>query len=174
MTFSDDHQLKEELGSRYDELKDAVGQIKNNLLRVSQLAKQSQPLQLAMQHKYTYSKWDSVHEPYNLVENVLRDDDSAYSGLQPSFDFDLGQTCYVAEVQYWPGDVGASQVELFVSNTVDRWTFVKEYVCVSQGMSKLPVPGEHNVKYLRLKCVNNTRGGQIVSTRHIKVLGVKR
>ena len=28
------------------------------------------PLPIRMQHPYTYSKWDSIHEPYNVVENI--------------------------------------------------------------------------------------------------------
>jgi hypothetical protein len=61
-----------------------------------------------MQHKYQYSKWQSVHEPFNIVENVLQDDDSVFSALQPNFDFTLeaGTLCSLSEIHVWPGDVG--------------------------------------------------------------------
>ena len=42
-----------------------------------------------MQHPYQYSKWDSIHEPYNIVENVLKDDESVYKALTPNLDFTL-------------------------------------------------------------------------------------
>lgn len=108
-----------------------VSQLKTNLKRVAQRSKQAQPLSIRMQHSYTYSKWDSIHEPYNVVENVLRDDDTVFKGLQPTLDFTLsaGEICYVAEVLIWPGDSGPLDVEIFVSNLGDRWTFVKEYTC---------------------------------------------
>lgn len=61
-----------------------------------------------MQHVYSYSKWDSIHEPYNIVENVLKDDDTYYKGLQPCFDFILTNKdlAFIAEVMIWAGDVG--------------------------------------------------------------------
>jgi hypothetical protein len=31
--------------------------------------------------QYQYSKWDSIHEPYNVVENILRDDETQYKAL---------------------------------------------------------------------------------------------
>ena len=36
------------------------------------------------------------------------------------------------------------------------------------------VPGEYMARYLRLKCLNNIRGGNIVSVRHIMVKGLNR
>lgn len=39
-------------------------------------------------------------------------------------------------------------------------------------MTKLVVPGEYIAKYCRVRLVNNTRGGNIISVRHIKVMGV--
>jgi hypothetical protein len=64
-----------------------------------------------MQHTYQYSKWDAVHEPYNVVENVLRDDNTVFKGLSPDFDFalDKGDLCYVSEVLMWPGDSGPAE-----------------------------------------------------------------
>jgi hypothetical protein len=40
-----------------------------------------------MQHQQTYSKWDAINEPYNVIENVLEDDEKQYKALQPNFDF---------------------------------------------------------------------------------------
>jgi len=104
----------------------------------------------------------------------LRDDDTVYKALQPSFDFTLsnGDLCFIAEILIWPGDVGPQQVEIFVSNSNDKWTFVKEFTCARDGITKLTVPGEYIARYLRLRCINNTRGGNIISTRYIVVRGV--
>ena len=108
-----------------------VSNLKETLLRAAQRARKAQPLPIRMQHAYSYNKWDSIHEPYNVVENVLRDDDTVFKGLQPTLDFTLsgGEVCYVAEVLIWPGDSAPLNVELYVGNLIDRWTFVKEYTC---------------------------------------------
>ena len=36
------------------------------------------------------------------------------------------------------------------------------------------IPGEYMAKYLRVRCLNNTRGGQIVSVRHVMVKGLNK
>jgi hypothetical protein len=78
--------LRDQLGDRYDELGELVNKAKEDLLRVAQMAKQAIPLQLKIQHPYQYSKWDSIHEPYNVVENILKDDESVYKALTPDLD----------------------------------------------------------------------------------------
>jgi hypothetical protein len=97
-----------ELGEKYGELGEMVGVLKENLKRVVQKSKQSNPLPIKMQHVYEYSKWDSIHEPYNVVENVLGDDDRVYKALQPTFDFNLDDHyhCYISEILVWPGECG--------------------------------------------------------------------
>lgn len=74
-----------------------------------------------MQHTYTYSRWDTIHEPHNVVENVLKDDDSVYKALTPDLDFSLDRnaTCFISEVIIWPGDSGPNQVQIMVSNSAD-------------------------------------------------------
>jgi len=127
-----------------------------------------------MQHPYQYSKWDSIHEPYNVVENVLKDDESVYKALTPQFDFALaqGQLCYVSEVVLYPGDTGPAVVEIYVSNSMDKWTLVKQYQCSKAGAQKFAIPGEIICKYLRIRCVNNIRGGNIVNVRYVVVKGL--
>ena len=53
------------------------------------MAKDANPLPIKIQRIYQYSKWDAIHEPYNVVENVLRDDESVYKALTPDLDFTL-------------------------------------------------------------------------------------
>ena len=67
-----------------------------------------------MQRQYQYSKWDSIHEPYNIVENVLKDDESVFKTVGPCLDFSLfnGQMCFVSEVILYPGDCGPQIVEV--------------------------------------------------------------
>ena len=73
--------MKAELGEKYDELGEMVSHLKETLKRAAQRARNAQPLPIRMQHAYSYNKWDSIHEPYNVVENILRDDDTVFKGL---------------------------------------------------------------------------------------------
>jgi len=70
-----------------------------------------------------------------VVENVLKDDESVYKGLTPVLDFTLagGQLVFVSEVILYPGDCGPATVEIYVSNTIDKWTLVKSYNCSKSG-----------------------------------------
>jgi hypothetical protein len=65
---------------------------------------------------------------------------------------------------------------VFVSNTLDgKWTFVKNYECSkNQGCTRMVIPGEYISKYLRVRCVNNVRGGNIVTVRLIMIKGLNR
>ncbi len=130
-----DEALKEQLGDRYHELGELVNKAKEDLLRVAQLAKQAIPMQLKIQHPYQYSKWDSIHEPYNVVENILKDDESVYKALTPDLDVTVaqGNLAYVSEVTIYPGDCGPQNVELYWSNTADKWTLIKNYTLSKSG-----------------------------------------
>jgi len=72
------------------------------------MSKRAKALPIKMQHVYNYSKWDAIHEPYNVVENVLKDDEKVYKALTPSFDFTVnnGQSSFISEVIVHPGDCG--------------------------------------------------------------------
>ena len=61
------------------------------------------------------------------MENILKDDESVYKALTPNLDFTLsgGALCFFAEVILFPGDCGPATVEVFVSNQLEKWTFVK-------------------------------------------------
>lgn len=143
-------------------------------MRVATMAKQAIPLQIKMQHIYQYSKWDSIHEPYNVVENILKDDESVYKALTPDLDLTVaaGSLAYVSEVILYPGDCGPATVELYWSNTADKWTLIKSFACSKAGAQKMTVPGEHIMKYLRIRCVNNVRGGNLVNVRYVQVKGL--
>ena len=47
-----------------------------------------------------YSKWDSIHDPYNLVENILKNDEKVYKAMNPKFDFLLAnnEICFINEI----------------------------------------------------------------------------
>lgn len=108
-----------------------------------------------------------------MVENVLKDDDSVYSALQPSLDFTLesGHLCHLSEIQIYPGDVGPAHIEVYFSNVEGGWTLLKEFIVGRERPAKLELSGELKCKFLRLKFLQNTRGGNISATRYIKVLG---
>ena len=120
------------------------------------------------------SKWDRIHEPYNVIENILKNDNSVYRTLTPNIDLTLnsGGTCFVAELILFSGDCGPADIEVYISNMLDKWTFVKEHRCRRDSETKISLPGEQAAKYLRIKCLNNVRGGNIVSIRHVVVRGL--
>ena len=119
--------LKAELGDKYEELGDMVANLQSNIKRLAEMAKRAKTLPIKMQHIQQYSKWDAIHEPYNVIENVLSDDEKTYKALTPNFDLtvDNDKPCYIASFTIAPGDCGPQTIELYVSNVHDTWTFVK-------------------------------------------------
>ena len=115
-----------------------------------------------------------MHEPYNVVENVLKNDNSVYRAVTPCFDFTLnhGGPCFVAEVIIYPGDCGPADIEIYVSSMSEKWSFLKEHRCGREAETRISLPGEQIAKYLRINCLTNVRGGKIVSVRHIVVRGL--
>lgn len=82
-------QLEKELGPKAREYEGMVRAVKDTIKRVSHDVKMAKKLPIKMQHVYHYSKWDSINEPQNVVENVLKDNDSFYKALTPDLDFTL-------------------------------------------------------------------------------------
>jgi len=111
-----------------------------------------------------------------LVENVLKDDDAVYKALNPTLDFSLhnGLTCFLSEIRLYPGDCGPSSIEIYVSDVLDKWSFLRDYKCNRDFEQKISIPGEIYTKFIRIKCLNNVRGGNICSIRHIKIIGFPR
>ena len=167
-------ELKEELGERYGDLNIMVEKMKTDLKRLADMTKRSKNLPIKMQHVYQYSKWDAIHEPYNVVENVLKDDHKVYKALTPNFDLTLnnGQPCFVSSVTISPGDTGPQTIEIYLSDSVDKWTLIKSYTSNKGAIQSLSIPNENIAKYLRVRCVNNVRGGNLVNLRLIQVKGL--
>jgi len=66
-------------------------------------------------------------------------------------------------------------MEVYVSNVMDSWTMVKQYTASNkETVQNLVVPGEHICKFVRLRCINNIRGGNLVSVRYIEIKGLPR
>lgn len=65
------------------------------------------------------------------MENVLSEDESVYRALNPLLDFTLnsGNTAFIADILVIPGDCGPNFIEVFLSNSADKWNFVKEFKC---------------------------------------------
>lgn len=161
--------MKAELGDKYEELGEQVNNLKKNMKRLADMAKKARPLPIKMQHVYQYSKWDAIHEPYNVVENVLKDDEKVYKALTPAFDITVnnGAPSFVANVIIAPGDCGPQKMEIYLSNLPDQWTLVKTFTANKQALQNLVIPGENVAKFLRIRCVNNIRGGNLVNVRFI-------
>ena len=71
-----------------------------------------------------------------------------------------------------PGDTGPQTIEIYTSDTIDKWTFLKAYTSTKSAIQNLTLPGELYAKYLRVRCVNNVRGGNLVNVRLIQIKGL--
>ena len=110
------------------------------------------------------------------MENVLKDDEAVYKALTPDLDLTVagGNPAYIAEVSLYPGDCGPATVELYWSNTADKWTLIKQFTCTRAGEQKMILPGEHIMKYLRIRCLNHVRGGNLINVRYVVVKGLNK
>eukprot|EP01028_Stygiella_incarcerata_P008318 TRINITY_DN360_c1_g1_i2.p1 TRINITY_DN360_c1_g1~~TRINITY_DN360_c1_g1_i2.p1 ORF type:complete len:750 (-),score=175.24 TRINITY_DN360_c1_g1_i2:546-2795(-) len=169
-----DQTLKKELGIKYPEFGPMVEALKRNLKRVAEQCTRAEDLPIAMQHTYTYSKWDSVHEPQNVVENVLDDTDSVYRAVAPKIDLTLfsEEVCFVSEVSIEPGEPGPAVVEIFTSNVPEKWTLISTHKCNRDPVQVFQLPGEPLCKFIRIAMKNNIRGGNIVSVKRVRVKGL--
>lgn len=172
--LEEESRLRDELGSKFEELDPMIDALKKSLKRVEEACKRAQYLPIKVQHPYQYSKWDLVHEPNNVVENVLKDDEAVFRSLSPSVDLTLcnGSLCFVSEVEICPGECGPAHVEVYTSNVLDKWTFVKSFKCTRDATQPFRLPGEQLCKYLRFKMDQNVRGGNIVTVRMVRVKGL--
>lgn len=173
----EDNVLRAELGDKYHEFEPMVEALKKSLMRVADNVKRAEFLPIKIQHVYTYSKWDQVHEPHNLVENVLKDDaEQSWRSLQPEVDLTCSnhQVCFVSGVVIWPGECGPSEVEIYVSNVPDKWTLINTHKCTREEKQTFMLPGEQLCKYVRLRFPTNVRGGNIVTIQKVRLKGMVR
>lgn len=174
----EEEQLREDLGCKYAELGPMMDALKRNLRRVAQQCQRAEALPVAIQHPYTYSKWDQVHEPHNVVENVLKDDAQVWKTVSPAVDLTLcrEQVCFVAYVTVVAADPAPAAFEVFTSSVPDKWTLLSTFKCDASLPRGAPhrflMPGEPLCKYLRVVCKNNVRGGNIVSLQRVIVEGL--
>ncbi|KAL0228175.1 hypothetical protein RCL1_004318 [Eukaryota sp. TZLM3-RCL] len=169
-------ELEAQLGLKYVEYRPMVEELRSNLVRVAKMCQTAKFLGLGIQHPYVYSKWDMVHEPWNVVENILKDDEQVYRALSPVLDLTLseGKQSFVSEIQLFSGECGPSRVEIYVGQNFDDWEFVAEFECNRDSLQLIRLPGEQICRHVRISCPQNIRGGNIVSVRHVKVKGLVR
>eukprot|EP00762_Andalucia_godoyi_P002754 ANDGO_04511.mRNA.1 Serine/threonine-protein kinase PAK mbt len=182
----EDTRLRQTLGVKYSEFGPMVDALKRNLQRVAAQVERSEQLPLAIQHPYTYSKWDAVHEPYNVVENVLNDGDAVWKTVSPAVDLTLCRDllCFVAAVTVESSDPAPATIEVYTSNVPDKWVLITTHKCEypvsgsatsaaeKKWSQRFMLPGEPVCKYLRVVCKNNVRGGNIVAVRRVVVEGL--
>ena len=115
-----------------------------------------------------------MNEPYNVVENVLTDDEKVYKALGPSIDLSINelQPCFISMVVIYPGDTGPQNIEIYLSNEENNWKLVKQVTANKAPVHNIVIPGENLAKYIRIKCINNIRGGNFVNIRFIQVKGL--
>ena len=82
-------EIERDLGPQAYQLEGMLKGLKDNVKRVKNDMKMSKKLPIRIQHPYSYSKWDSINDPYNVVENILKDDDKIYKALTPELDLTL-------------------------------------------------------------------------------------
>jgi len=173
----EDQMLEEQLGDKYKEFQPMVEALKKSLIRVAENVKRAEFLPIKIQHVYTYSKWDQVHEPQNVVENVLKDDaEQSWRALQAEVDLTCSnhQVCFVSEVLLWPGECGPAEMEVYVSNVPDKWTLINTHKCTREEKQTFMLPGEQLCKYVRLRFPSNVRGGNIVTIQKVRLKGMVR
>lgn len=92
-----------------------------------------------------------------------------YKALTPSFDFTVnnGSQSYVSAILLSPGDCGPQTMEVYLSNHADAWKLVKTFTATKAAIQNLVLPGENIATYVRVRCVNNVRGGNLVNVRYI-------
>jgi hypothetical protein len=167
-------ELQKELGPKAVEYESMLKGMKDTIKRVSLDVKKSKKLPIKIQHAYNYSKWDSINEPYNVVENVLRNDESVYKALSPDLDFTLANTkkWFISEVYIHSGDGGPGNVEVYISDIPNSWSLVEAYEWSDDEIQRLTIPGEQIAKFLRIRWLNNNQGGNIVKVRFVEIKGI--
>lgn len=82
-------EIEKNLGPNSYQLDGMLDELSRNVKRMAIDTKNSRKLPIKIQHPYQYSRWDSINDPYNVVENVLKDDDTLYKSLTPDIDLTL-------------------------------------------------------------------------------------
>lgn len=120
------------------------------------------------------SKWDSLYEAGNVVENVLKDNEQIYKALNPVLDFTLhkGASCFIAEIRIYGVDPAPGDIEIYVSDSLDRWEFLMTHTSSKDMSRRISVKEEVYSKYLRIKCIDNLRGGNLCAIRYVQVFGL--
>lgn len=120
------------------------------------------------------SKWDSLYEPFNIVENVLKNNDSTYKALNPVLDFTLfkGVLCFIAGLRVESGEPTAGNIEVFTSETLDQWEHLMTHRSSKDAVQVINFNEEIYAKYLRLNFLDNIRGGNLCTVRFVQVIGL--
>lgn len=119
--------------------------------------------------------------------------------MSPVVDLNLcgHQLCFVSEVHITYGLFIAAEVEVYLTNLLDRWSFIKMFkfsdssfggcnnsiglnsnnninncTIEDERQQRIILPDEQWAKYMRLKFTCNTRGGKLVHLRRIIVKGI--
>jgi len=109
-----------------------------------------------------------------VIENVLKDNEFTFKGLNPVFDFNLhhGSTCFIAEIKISTGEPSPGDIEIYISQSMEKWEFLRLHSCNKGTEQRILLKEEVYAKYLRLKCLDNIRGGNLCCVRFVKVYGV--
>jgi len=167
-------EIERDLGPQAYQLEGMLKGLKDNVKRVKNDMKMSKKLPIRIQHPYSYSKWDSINDPYNVVENILKDDDKIYKALTPELDLTLnnGRKWFVSEIFIHGGDGGPAHIEVYISDYAQHWDYIEAYECSNDEIQRITLPGENIAKYIRIKWLTNNQGGNIVKVRHVEVKGM--
>lgn len=108
------------------------------------------------------------------MENVLKDNETVYKAMNPVLDFTLhhGVMCFVGEIYLSSVEPGPGDIEIYVGKALDRWDLLTVHRCGRELEQRILFKQEVHAKYLRLKCLDNLRGGNLCCIRFVQVFGV--
>eukprot|EP00767_Chilomastix_cuspidata_P001345 gnl/Chilomastix_cuspidata/1456.p1 GENE.gnl/Chilomastix_cuspidata/1456~~gnl/Chilomastix_cuspidata/1456.p1 ORF type:complete len:803 (-),score=258.30 gnl/Chilomastix_cuspidata/1456:822-3230(-) len=172
----EERRLRDELGELYEDLAPQLQRATDRLRRLAAMARDAKELDLTMAHEYEYTRWERTHEADNVVENVLRDDNTVFRRVSPVLDLSVSgaRPNFVAGVVLSPGECGPAEMEVHLSRVVGHFSHAGTFRCTREPEQMFRLKGDTTgVMQVRLKFIGNTRGGNIASIRRVKVLGLQ-
>jgi hypothetical protein len=176
MSSQDQAQLQLALGPKFDEFEPEIEQIKSKLKQANKLYTLSNELPITIITKQNPDIWQKTVEPFNVMENVLKPDNSIYRNLKPEIEFNLcnNEVCHIAEIIVKADKPKPGETKVFTSMDKKIWTLIGRFGAQFEETQKLIPTGEQYAKYLKIHFTKNTNGGGFVSIKQITIRGIRK
>lgn len=124
-------ELVNQLGDKYDDFKGQIEAMKARLVLANRASNLADYLPIALARPYTYSNWEKTHEPENIIDNVLKDDETVWRAISPDIDLELdnGHICFIAHIELRFGDSIPRSLDVFTSDNCEDWFHVATLNC---------------------------------------------